>query len=329
MKLISKVLAGEASDREKTILEAWINASTGHRELYREMQSTWSLLEPPEVENIPSVEEEWKKLVNRLDSIAFEQPSERLFERLRKFIVYRRNLMRPAWALAVVIIVMAGLFLLRDRGTSNAYQEVVTLNGQKSTIILADGSRVTLNSGSRLQFEKPFFGECRQVVLSGEAYFEVNPDKRPFIVEAGNARMTVLGTEFNVKFREGATSVIVKSGMVKVESELDNVNVILQKDQMSLLTPKGHPEEPRQVDAEHLLGWLRGKLVFEKTSLHDIVDELVRTFDVCILLQCDESAQQTLTATFDEKVSIETVLSSICLAVGAGYRKENEEYIIF
>lgn len=323
-------MAGEISDGEKTILEAWINVSSDHRKLYLDMQSAWNLLEPPEVETIPSVDEEWKKLVNRLDSMDSGKPAKGFASRLRDSWVYKGTLLKPALAFtAVIMMVLAGLFLLRDRGVSDTYQEVVTLNGQKSKIILPDGSRVTLNSGSRLRFEKPFHGNYRQIELSGEAYFEVNPEKRPFIVEAGNARMTALGTEFNVKAREGATSVIVKSGRVKVESELDKTNVILRKDQMSLLSAEGHPEEPRQVDAEHLLGWLKGKLVFEKTSLYDIVDELVRTFDVCIVLQCDESAQQTLTATFDENVSIETVLSSICLAVGAGYRKEDGEYVVF
>jgi transmembrane sensor len=156
----------------------------------------------------------------------------------------------------------------------------------------------------------------------------VTRDERPFLVITENARTTVLGTEFNVWARNEQTRVIVREGSVRFKSiNADDGDVLLLREEMSRITGNQPPQVPKRVDTERLLGWLEGRLVFEKTPLTEILDELERYYDVFIESADSELAQETLTATFDH-LPLETVLSSICLTLGAQYRFEDEKYII-
>jgi len=107
----------------------------------------------------------------------------------------------------------------------------------------------------------------------------------------------------------------------------DQSDIILSEGQMSRITGNMQPSAPQTVDAEYLLGWLEGKLVFERTPLNEIVSELERYYDVSIELEVAGLAQNTITASF-ENSPLEPVLSSICLTLGARYKFEADTYII-
>src|SRR5690606_4264732 len=76
-------------------------------------------------------------------------------------------------------------------------REGITQWGQKLNIRLGDGTQVRLNSGSSLKYPESFIGDKREVELTGEAFFEVSPDSRPFVIRSGEVMTTVLGTSFN------------------------------------------------------------------------------------------------------------------------------------
>ncbi len=165
-------------------------------------------------------------------------------------------------------------------------------------------------------------------MLDGEAYFKVAYNKRSFIVITKHARITVLGTQFNVWDRGDKTRVIVKEGRVKLSSVLsDSSGVELTTGQMSQVFGHHAPEPPNSVDTKYLLGWLENRLAFEKTPLHEIIAELERFYDVSILLSDTTLANQTITAEFED-ASIQDVLSSICLTLNMRWKFESKKYII-
>ena len=101
---------------------------------------------------------------------------------------------------------------------------------------------------------------------------------------------------------------------------------MLGPNQMSRILGDGLPESPKAVDAEYALGWWEGRLVFKKTSLREIIDELERSFDVSI--ETDSSLViETLTATFED-LPLETILASICMTLGVDFRLEDGRYVI-
>lgn len=110
------------------------------------------------------------------------------------------------------------------------WKELYTEYRVKDSLTLSDGSRIWLNSGSRVTYPSEFSGKERRIFISGEAFIKVSPDKdRPFIVNAGPVTVSVLGTEFNIKTADD---------MSKVDVELYEGSVMMTaKDKVLYLSP--------------------------------------------------------------------------------------------
>ena len=137
------------------------------------------------------------------------------------------------------------------------YNTIIIPRGGEYQLILSDGSRVWLNSDTRLRYPVSFIGEKREVYLEGEAYFEVSHSDKPFEVHGGGQCVRVLGTSFNVMAYgdESKVQTTLVSGSVRV--------VLDQSDKTVLLTP-GHQAEMdknsgkitmREVNVENYIGW--------------------------------------------------------------------------
>lgn len=150
---------------------------------------------------------------------------------------------------------------------------------------LEDGSVVTLNTASELDKEKVFLNN-RNVLINGEAFFEVSSDKdHPFTVYFGAYKLVVVGTKFNVRNRkdEKYKEITVLEGIVKVFDNNTPDGILVTKGQQ-LTIPEEGSSILKQVDAENFLSWKTGKLDFRKTRLEDIALILSRTKDAQITL---------------------------------------------
>lgn len=326
--LCAKALAGEITDQEKEILDSWIKDSPANKAYYEDVHKAWEFASPVPVPPMPSVDEAWAEIAPITRSIpqkGWNQFFTNIVDRMRRFAMPP---LRPAMislaatAVAVIALIIINPFI--DVGT----QQVTTYNKQKMLVDLSDGSRIHINSGSTLKFPKQFTDEIREVHLTGEAFFEIKTDERPFVVVTATARTTVLGTKFNVRARDASTLVIVKEGSVLVSSaDTEEEEVILTQNQMSRVADHVAPEDPQDVDAEHLIGWLENRLVFERTPLNEIVRELERFYDIRVHLADRKLADRTMTGTF-ENLPIETVLQAICTTLNSEYSMVGTSYRI-
>jgi transmembrane sensor len=167
----------------------------------------------------------------------------------------------------------------------------------------------------------------RKVTVNGEAFFDVKHGDKPFVVSTGEARITDLGTRFDVWARDHRTRVVVEEGLVRLDRSGSEAGVILAKDQISSIADGRVPEAPSTVNAERMLGWLSGRLVFDRTPFSEIIGELERTFNVHVALADTGLARKTVTADF-RNPSLETVLASLCMTMNAKYRVASGHYII-
>lgn len=158
--------------------------------------------------------------------------------------------------------------------------------GKSLAVALPDGSRVWLHPGSTIYFPSRFDDGVRQVKLVGEAYFQVrHDDSKPFIVDAGGLRTTVLGTEFNVNTsgRLGATVVLV-SGSVRVEADGGNrtlrpgTQAVVQKGGLVVMA----------ADTEKYTNWRDGYFYFGNQPLDEILVEIGRNYGVTV--ECHDAA---------------------------------------
>lgn len=326
--LCIKNFTNNITENEKEILNKWLNTSNKNKLLYEELKNIWFAAEPKDVIQNINLEEEW---INLKDNIS--NKAETNVNVKPSFIDYIASIfapkLRPIWTIGlVVLLAISSILLFRNSETEKVLKTISTQNGQRLVVHLSDGSIVNLNNDSKIQFDENFTGDKREIKLTGEAFFSVKKDGRPFIIYTNNAITKVVGTKFNVWSRDEETRVIVKQGKVSLAENIDTTKkVYLTKNELSKIVKKNAPTKPSKVDADFLLGWLNGKLVFESTPLSEIVKDLERYYNVKVNLANNDISRLRLTGAFDNE-KIDSVLTKICLALNLNYTKNNENYSI-
>ncbi|WP_212005975.1 FecR family protein [Chitinophaga sp. HK235] len=192
-------------------------------------------------------------------------------------------------------------------------------------ITLPDGSTVILHAGSRLVFPDRFNGTLREVTLSGEAYFDIRPDSlKPFIINTGILKTTVLGTAFNISAYPGQEEITVSvtRGKVKVE-EGSKVLAVLTPDQQIVYNTKNAAAIQQAVNAMAKASWTTTDMVFENATFETIANTLSKRYEVNIQFSDDALKQCPIRVSFAGTESLEEVLDVICAVRNATYKIEN------
>lgn len=330
-ELLGRYFSGEATTEEHARVEAWRQASPENQRVFAELAKIWQHAAPEKMPPIPNIDQAWSELSARLGLPPETQPARILEMKQAPQTPVRKVFWsdRYVWAAAAVLLLAFATILYQYSQKARGLKTIITAYAEQESIELSDGSIVKLNSGSEIRFPKIFPDSARYVVLSGEAYFEVTHSERPFYVNTGNAQIRVLGTQFGVWARDEQTRVTVREGRVSLRAlELPPAAAVeLTANQMSICRQQNPPESPRAVDAGHLLGWLEGKIVFEQTSLTEVVAELQRVYNVTIALSDPAFGRHTITGSFLHK-PIESVLASICLTLDLQYSRQDGKFVI-
>jgi ferric-dicitrate binding protein FerR (iron transport regulator) len=324
--LLARFFSGEASAEERAGVESWRMASAENQRLFADFGRIWQQASEDHM-RVPGVDQGWNELTARLQLPQQPVPGKAsvLTSLLQKFSRSDRYI----WASAAIVLLALSTFLYRGWRDTDGIQAVATGYAQQRDVELPDGSLVKLNSGSEIRFRTGFPDSARYIGLSGEAYFEVIADGRPFVIETDNAMIRVVGTKFGIWARDQETRVAVREGGVSLRSaaSAQNKAVVLSANQKSVCRQSGDPEPPRTVAPEQILGWLEEKIIFDETPLVEVIAELRRTYNVPIELTNPALGARTITGTFQNK-EIESVLASICLALNLQYSSQAGEYIL-
>jgi len=231
---------------------------------------------------------------------------------------------RLAWAAAAALLIGVGLALFM----LETPQEFRTALGEQRSVLLADGSRVTLNTASTIDVNLQM-GRREVRLVQGEALFEVVHDAaRPFVVRAGNALLKDVGTQFNVDIRSNGTTVTVVEGQVAVDSGspresagalaahgvADTVEaLILTANDRVVVTPAGVSAPQRGVNVAASVAWIQRQLMFEHRPLSEVAEEFNRYNKDRIDIDSAELKRQEVTGVFEAKdpASFVAFLSSI------------------
>jgi len=213
---------------------------------------------------------------------------------------------------------------------SAEYHTIRVPYAKEFSLTLSDGTRVQLNSGSSITYPAQFFkGERRNVMLKGEAYFEVAHDtQRPFVVHTDNMDLQVLGTKFNLKAYpdEDMTYTALVEGSVQVydpRKERPEQNAqVLRPGQLAAWSNHSKQAEIHSVDLEAYTAWMDGRLVFVSMPFNHIVKVLERTYNVQIVNKAIAYEDQKFTASF-KRQSLEEVLEVFREGYGLQYSRKN------
>lgn len=217
-----------------------------------------------------------------------------------------------------------------------AYNTIKIPYGKRFELELSDGTLVHLNAGSSLKYPVAFIaGQNRQVFLDGEAFFDVAKDKKhPFIVNADNLNIRVLGTHFNVSnySEDELTDVVLVEGSVG----LYNTNEKFDTDENIILKPgfKGSfNKKDKQINTTAVItdtytSWMSGSLTFRNMSFRNITKKLERHYNITIENQNTKLDKELFNASFKSNESVEKVMSYFNDVYNIHYTIKNNQIII-
>lgn len=169
------------------------------------------------------------------------------------------------------------------------YNTLSVPDGAEYNLVLADGTNVFMNSGSKLRYPVVFTGMIREVYLSGEAYFEVTKDAaRAFVVHAEQMAIRVLGTSFNVNAYPGQPTISATLEEGRIQVVLADREFNVKPGERFLYDSKNQVSEIREVDTELYTSWKSGYYKFEGTPLHEIMSTLALWYNLDIFYQNPE-----------------------------------------
>lgn len=215
------------------------------------------------------------------------------------------------WRVAGIVIL--GIAFIYIYGSGDTKQDVkptepisfierITPQGVKSNLILSDGSKIILNSNSKLKFQKQFDSEKREVFLEGEAFFDVAKDTlRPFSVNVGQFNAIVLGTSFNIKaYNDSQMGIALVSGEVLIKDiETESPPVFLVPGQMAQIN--NGKLKVTEFDPELILSWTMKMILFKETPLDEAIFLLENWYGVKIHISNRPKSMVTFSGKFQDE----------------------------
>ncbi|HBG24600.1 MAG: hypothetical protein A2266_03555 [Bacteroidetes bacterium RIFOXYA12_FULL_40_10] len=209
------------------------------------------------------------------------------------------------------------------------YNEIVVPRYAEYQINLEDGTKVWLNSETKLKFPVVFGDKQRVVYVEGEAYFQVAHNaKRPFIVNIDeNTKVKVLGTEFNIRTYEGNTS---QSTLISGSIEFihNGVTTKVNPGESCILEKSTGEVTLNQADIMRTIAWKNGEFVFRNETLESIVKELSRWYKVDVVFENEEIKRERFYLYFDRTIGFEEIIYKMHKTGKIKYRYQNKKIVI-
>lgn len=223
-----------------------------------------------------------------------------------------------------------------DKEDETKMNEVVIPYGSRSQLMLADGTKVWLNAGSRLAFPTQFNGKKREVYLEGEAYFEVAKNtETPFYVNAGEIAVKVLGTKFNISayLTEQSIATVLIEGKVSMNKRpslgfMADETVISPHHRGTYFKAQDAFQVQYEPDTELVIAWTEGSFKFSQVSLTDVFKNLERYYNVKFIVDKKFSSEEIITGKLDLKESIEHVMNALSDISTIQFRIKDKEIFI-
>ncbi|WP_288206465.1 FecR domain-containing protein [uncultured Parabacteroides sp.] len=328
--LLQKYIKNQCSEQELHALLHWLKSPDNHAELDLVVKPLWETIDKnmsrPEGEREKELHEEVSLLLSEAKEkdTSTSKPGFRSKKRLNVFS-------RVAVILILVFSVTFGLLKVLDRPSPQiTYTEKRSDKGEKKNILLADGTKIILNSDTKLRIPSDFNQEERVIEMEGEGFFDVtpNPDK-PFIIKSGEAQVKVLGTSFNFKSykEDDFIKLTVSTGKVRVNvADQDLQLSVSPNEHLSVNKVDGNVSK-ETIQENNYIKWIQGSLYFNKEPIREVIKTINRTYNRKVILQC-KHCDYKITGTHDNK-SIEAVIEAICFTTGLHSRQEGDNIIIY
>ena len=320
IQLFDKFLLKQASAEEIQVLIQWLKSEGSFQD--------WA-------------DEEWNAAASEMDTKLqrqlFGQIKEKISQIDRTCLPEKENRRRKFYlwfarvASVILLLSMTGLSVYYYTMSQMIMPDMIVSveKGQKANVVLPDGSKVWVNSDSRLSYGSRFNQKERVLSLEGEAYFEVTPDKdRPFIVETEELAVRALGTSFNVKSyeEEKDVSTVLMTGKVEVTSDYDRL-VLNPNERIVFNKQTGHMEKSTVENTGDYINWKYNALTFNGETFENIVHTLERYYNTRIVFESETLKKYRFTGT-PGNTSLESILQILSLTSPLSYEVRDSMIIL-
>lgn len=325
-KLLQKYLAGSANPQE--LEEFWkLMSELSDNDLVQlDLKNLWD----NNLNEVPADKMDWDKsycrLQEKIDSQEFDfEEKISLLKRRRYFIT----------AAATCIVLLAAAFFwkiaFQQKSETRSKEKIVQTKGRHQTISLPDGTMVTLNDGSKLEYPQAFNQSSRDVYLTGEAYFDVKHDAgKPFQVHTGKLITRVLGTAFNIKAydNDNRVSVTVARGKVQVQSDnnKETLGVLSAGDQL-VIDKTSNKAIHAKADVDKVIEWKSNDMIFDNATVDEAVIALGNRYGVSFLFEHEALRTCRFTANFAGD-GLNQSLDIICALINASWEQTGPSTIV-
>lgn len=199
--------------------------------------------------------------------------------------------------------------------------KLIVPNGKRSSLILADGSKVWINSGTELEFPSKFNNDTRDIYVNGEIYIDVHQStKQPFIVHTATFDVEVFGTSFNVSAYDDddETSVVLVEGSVKLNSQGNSVK--MRPNEMARFRAGSFSKQ--EIDVSLYTSWIKGVFIFDGTPIAEVLKKVGRYYNISFS-ELQNISDKKITGKLYLSENIDDVLSSISTLTSTTYKRED------
>lgn len=206
---------------------------------------------------------------------------------------------------------------------------IVANQGEKANVVLPDGSKVDINSASKITYSNDYNKVYRSLQLEGEAYFDVKHDKtKPFVVKCQDIRIAVLGTTFGIRaYKEDKfISVVLKTGKIILQTPSEYI--VMHPNERIIYNCTTQKTETESVVASEYVNWRQDRLRFDDETIEEIMRVISRTHNINIRFSNDSLKKQRFTGTLDNK-NIETVMNMISQTSTIKFKFEKDGILLY
>ncbi|MDB5146100.1 MAG: FecR protein [Mucilaginibacter sp.] len=361
IELAGKKLSNEISSDENDELQRCLANDASLREQYEALSTYWKHNDAEYADNALA----FQKIKSKIKAQEVTEPVTAVIPTPAKKVI-----VHYLWRAAAAVVLIAGFsYIFYSKLTTSgheiantapsAWQNKNTFVREKSTIVLTDGTRITLNSQSSLKYPTNFTGKTREVYLSGEAFFDVHKDhEHPFIIHTEKMNIKVLGTAFNVKSYPNAPSseTTLIRGAIEVTLDDRPSDRIILKPSEKLIVKKGSfttvrkkadklaPVTDSSAGTQYVLtsftrlhqndsavletSWTQNKLIFRDESFADLAIRMEHWYGVEIKFKNDGMKKYRFTGTY-EKETITEALDALRLTEDFHYKLRKSTIYIY
>lgn len=294
-ELLVKHMLGEAGEAEQAEVKDWLQQSEANRAEYERYRTIWEHSKTLAAGSNVNVDDAWGRFQQRVNS-----------NHAGNTVPLAPRRFSPMRVAATLLVLLGCGWLIGSMVMKNYAYTYASTGNETSVTTLPDGSVVTLNKNSGIRYTDFMTGGTRRVTLTGEAFFDVAPDKsKPFIITAGSADIKVVGTSFNVKTGNARTEVIVETGIVEVSKKQNRVK-LLPGEKATVSQNNDAPSKDKVDDV--LYNYYRTReLVCNNTPLWRLADVLNDAYDVHIVVADDRLKDLPINTTFKNE-SLDNIL---------------------